>query len=399
MKTLYTLMILLLPYCTIYGNEIFTFKSTQKAKLKTSHFKKQLHFRFDDHAIILTKVKIKGSDKTYQFLLDNECTSSYITPEVASDINFHPTHTEKITDGYQTEDQYFGALNLSIDGIPFEKVGCAIIDLSKETYHLDGIIGFNLIKSCVWQIGSEKIVITDNVKNITERDKYFAQKLYNGENPIASFVNGYIATMMIDLGDNGNLEIPSREIDWIKSKSIATGEGAVSNTMSGEKGTEAHKKYQHLLVKGFILGRDTIPNLEVYTSLNEDAGINYIGAGILDYVDLILDFKKRKMYSCLKEKQPKNSIPSSLGFKFKIEDHQVFVRFLWDHSSAIENGIKLGDKITAIDGIEIASLQNLSTYELRAKIKKELLKETLKVNIERMDHEVTLKRKELFKKI
>lgn len=396
MKTLYTLMILLLPYCTIYGNEIFTSKLNPKAKLKTSHFKKQLHFKFDDHAIILTKVKIKGSDKTYQFQLDTGADYSYISSEIANDIHFQSSHSDKVSDGFKTEEQYLGALDLSIEGISFEKVECAIFNFKTNAFHIDGIIGLNLIKSCVWQIGSEKIVITDNVKNITERDKYFAQKLYNGENPIASFVNGYIATMMIDLGDNGNLEIPSREIDWIKSKSIATGEGAVLNTMSGEKGTEAHKKYQHLLVKGFILGRDTIPNLEVYTSLNEDVMFGYIGAGILDYVDLILDLKKRKIYSCLKEKQPKNSIPSSLGFKFKIEDHQVFVKFLWDHSSAIENGIKLGDKITAIDGVEITSLQNLSTYELRAKIKKELLKKTLRLKIERMDHEVTLKRKELF---
>jgi len=297
-RIIYISIVLFLTSTFSYAKQE-SIKNYDRTKLVTKNFIQKIDFEIKRGVIVINNVQLVGSNKKYNFILDSGSEYSLISKEVADEIGFTVGFLDEITDGYEKQKIQLGRANFKIENVEFNNVGVGIIDNSQmeKICNIDGYIGYNLMKSCIWQLGTKKVTITDNIKNIKNIASYSKQRLFNGPTVEAGFTNGFNSTMLFDLGDNGTVEIQESRIDLIKMKEIATGTGILYTTGLGVGKKNEGSIHKLLKVPSFKFGNSFVKNMIVYTDNAPQFPIDIIGAGILNYFEIVLDFPKKRIYS------------------------------------------------------------------------------------------------------
>lgn len=204
-----------------------------------------------------------------------------------------------------------GLTNLKIENVEFDNVGVGILNSVYEDKicNIDGYIGYNLMKRGIWELGTEQIIITDNIKNIKNINSYDKQKLFDGPTVIAGFTNGYKATMLFDLGDNGTVEIQDSRIALIKKKEIATGTGLLYTTGLGLGNKNERSVHKLLKVPSFKFSNSFVKNMIVYT-------------------DNAPNFPKKRIYSLNILDKYKNDRYKTYGFKYSIVNNEIIITII-----------------------------------------------------------------------
>ncbi len=391
--------LIFLFYLTSYLSiEAQNLKKYSSCKLKTSNFTENLTYTFENNVIIIKDVRIKGTTQKFNFILDSGSEYTLISKRVAKEIGFTADFSEEITDGYEKQKIQLGFANFKIQNIEFNSVGVGIIDNSQmeKICNIDGYIGYNLMKSCIWQLSTGQIIITDDIKNIKNVRNYNKQKLFNGPTVEAGFTNGFNSTMLFDLGDNGTVEIQESRIDLIKKKEIATGTGILYTTGLGVGNKNESSVHKLLKVPSFKFGNNLVKNMIVYTDNAPHFPIDIIGAGILNYFEIVLDFPKKRIYSLNVLDEYKSEGYKTHGFKYTIVNNEMIITYIWNNSPAYKAGLRVGEKITKLHGLKIKDLSNLDNCEIYKRIDTIMDIDTINIVLSSNNENITLTKSPLF---
>ena len=398
MKYFNSLVILLLLFVQLSLSSQ-SLNKLKSSKLQSSNFIEKLDFTFKNNVIILTDVKVVGSDEKFNFILDSGSEYSFISKDIARKIKFQPHLSEEITDGFENKGIALGLMNFQLGSVLFNDVGVSIMEnnpIMDKICNIDGYIGYNLMKSCVWQLGLDEIIITDKIKNMKELGSYHKQKLYDGPTVEAGFTNGFNSTMLFDLGDNGTIEIQESRMDLIKEKEITTGVGQLYTTglgMGNRSNTSVHNLIE---VPEFNLGKHAITDMVVYTANSPTLPIDAIGAGILNYYKIILDFPKKRFFSLNINDKYIDPGFRTHGLKYEIVENKVIVSFVWNNSPAYKSGIRVGQQVVKIDEIYINDLLSLNQCAIQEYLRETLEKEEITLLLFETNSFITLNKDRLF---
>lgn len=378
------------------GNIVKRYNNT---KLVTRKFCRHLDFEINRGVIILHDVQIAGSSKRYNFILDTGSSYTLVSKEVALEIGFMAESSTVITDGFESKSIELGLMDFKVGEIEFSHVGVGIIDNSpiEKLCNIDGYIGYNLMKSCIWKLGLGEIIISDDIKNIEDLGDYHAQKLNEGPTVVAGFSNGFNSTMLFDLGDNGAVEIHESRISLIKEKEMVTGTGKLYSTGLGD-GNKTEESIQKLLkVPSFTLGNGRVESMIVYTDDSPLLPIDVIGAEILNYFNIVIDFPGKKFYSLNISEEYGDRNFMIHGFKYEIVGGSIYVSFVWDGSSAYKSGIRVGQQISMINGLSTSELCLFERCKAHEWMQSAFDNDSITLTLAGSDNVVVLSKAPLFK--
>ena len=377
-------------------------KFCKSAKVKNIDFVMELPVEIINNNYILDGVKIKGSNRTYRFLLDTGSSISSISRDIAQTVGVNVLLKDSISDGVRKEVADYCFCNLNFCNMNFCKVGVTILgDESMNMFdfceHIDGIIGFNIMRNFVWQFIDNRVIISNKMDQLNCIGSLQKEKISKGSAPliVAGFKDGYRATMLFDLGDNGTLEVSNDMQKYLRKKRIVKGYGTLSTTLIGKVFDEASMRV--VQVPSFFIGKDTLRNPIAYVGCSV---FTCIGAGILNYYNMTFDFPKHRLYVDIRKENFNDSEFENFGFKYMIENGEVFLRFVWNNSDAYEKGMRYGQKIIQIEDLDLTKLkgkENCKVYEEIDKILEyDSEREFVRVKVFGINKELTLQKKKLF---
>lgn len=363
-------------------------KVQSAAKLRNKNFTINLPVEIKNNKYILSNVRLNGSKKVYRFLLDTGAQSSCISKEIYDELGLITYFSDSITDGISKMNVCFSFMDVSFNDLHFDKVGVSILSKSSlnpngDCSNIDGIIGYNLIRSCIWSFDSEGVVITDKLNSLKNIGRKQKEKISKGDSPsfVGGFVDGFRSTMLFDLGDNGTFEVKNNYLKYLRTKSIRRGDGSLYTTVIGDiQDTTACKV---VYIPGFRFDSDTLRNVISYVAPDiGNTNIVSIGAGILNYFKLTFDFPKRQLYVQNKAQYFNMSKFFNFGFEYKIAKKKMFIRFVWHDTDAKRAGLMPGQQILRINSIDFSEVNNLETCELKQIIEGELSKDQIELEIQ-----------------
>ncbi|WP_372756350.1 aspartyl protease family protein [Labilibaculum sp.] len=375
------------------------FKKVQAvAKLKNKDFCIQLPVEIIDNKYVLPAVRIKGSKKMYRFLLDTGCQSGCISTEIYKELGLSAFFSDSISDGISKKAADFSFIDLSFNGLSFEKVGVSVhtkkeLNSAVSCSQIDGVIGYNLMRACVWSFDHNELTVTDDVDHLNNIGQKQKEKISNGTIPliVGAFVDGFGATMLFDLGDNGTFEVRNSMLKYLRKKELTKGKGSLYSTVIGEIQDTAALK----LVKtpGFRFQNDTLKNAITYVGTSS---VCSIGAGILNYYNLTFDFPKRNLYvkPILQDFDETKFI--NFGFKYRIDNGEVVCQFVWANTEAERSNLKPGDQILRINQLDLSDTSRYDKCQLKSIIEQELSGEEITLSVSGQEKAIVLPKKSLF---
>ncbi|MCD4730761.1 MAG: retroviral-like aspartic protease family protein, partial [Bacteroidales bacterium] len=145
-------------------------------KLETKNFQTVIDFEYVNNWIIV-KAKVGGSDKEYPFIFDTGA-QTVIMDSLLKEISI--TNYDKFGFGNKTgtakhafNNEIISLNSLELGNVRFGNIGAITAKNSKwgmlNCISAYGIIGYNVLQTCVFQIDYEKrqIIITDNDENLS----------------------------------------------------------------------------------------------------------------------------------------------------------------------------------------------------------------------------------------
>ncbi len=360
--------------------------------------------------IILTDVRLNGSQKKFRFILDTGSTNCFIKKRVLADLGLKATEVSSVSDGFANWEVYFTTVDFTINSVSFDNVKVNIEEsASFIDCNIDGIIGANLMKTCIWSFVNGEIKLRKKLKS-KEIIGYYKQpmKFIQGVPYILGNFDNYSADMLFDLGFNGDLSIGVSSLSSFKSDQKVIGKGNNGFVSSGVLSRDSIIKIKthcfHLgkVKKQFFGGGLKKQNTEqmlvnpVIAVEHADAPYSRsLGAGMLEYYNFIIDFPKKNFYSKLINKEYIDQ--GSFGIVIMPDLEQKFVvAAVWDIAKDI--GIQRGSIVEKINELYLVG-QDMDWCELNQRVYEELNKNNeirITINNGRRRETFNLVRRSLF---
>ncbi len=227
-----------------------------------------------------------------------------------------------------------------------------------KCYLPNGLLGSELLPGSAWQVDvpNAKLKIASSADELSMQAPTFSAPLHIFHYPFAPIVDYSIGRFSDKaLFDTGNassvalfaeIENDKQVRKQIDRRSVKTGAGRHGTSAGGLGDTLPLKRFDLKTVKigDYDLGRTSANSRPVPPTL--------IGAGILRTHVITLDYPSRRFMMT----QSEGSIApiSSPGFALMVNDAQIEVSQLFETSQAKKAGLKLGDRVVAIDGQKLS---------------------------------------------
>jgi hypothetical protein len=349
MKLLICLLLLLSPVCLA---QKFTFN---QGGTDAKNYYEEIPYENINGKIFL-EGEIAG--KKHRFLFDTGAPVA-ISKELAAELSAKVIHKDIIGDAYLHKDSVTTVeLNdLKLGGLTFNHIPAVTLfpDFYK-CYHIDGVIGSNLLRNSIVSIVDSKhiIIFTDQKSKLNLKSKNSVPLISNvglQSDPQIKMVmkDKVTITIPFDTGDNDFLRINDKMITSLKQyawfDTLATGFGASGISAMGLQ--NAANKY--LFKVAFLtVGNGRFNNLIVES--NQDA-IPAIGSKLLNYGTVTLDYINGKFYFDATESV------TDLGekqwpFRPAFADNKFAVGIVWQKAVGL---LKQGEQIMAIDGTDYSN--------------------------------------------
>jgi uncharacterized protein YxeA len=351
------LIIILILSIAFSGCHIIrTMSFMKKGKVDQEEFYVEIPFEYRFEHIII-KVTIDGIE--YDFCLDSGASSG-VSKELAQKLKLKSKYNMKIGDINDTKYKVdFVRLDtINIGGINFINTGATIDDynISKNLacFKLDGIIGSNLMKEAIWEINPEnhKIKITNSLSslNIPANSKKipFFQGIYHSSPKIEININGQIEKMVVvDLGSDYDIVLSKEIFDLsIQNNSLSSTNFGYGFSTSGLFGEGKLDTNSLAIVPNISFGDITLEN-QIVTF--RKTGMEVIGLGFFKNYKIIFNWIDDEII-LTKISDYNNKKLKHYGFTAAFRDNKIFIKFLYNQSSAEKEGLKIGDQILEIDG-------------------------------------------------
>lgn len=313
---------------------------------------------------IIIPVEIKG--KTYRFFVDTGAPNA-ISPQVFEELNLEEIQKPEkpflipISDANNLTDslRLVNLPPLKIGNTSFENTKGMLIDFENnymmKCLKIDGIIGSNLFVNSVvkFSMKNKKIYITESVKNLNSKTKGTKLSLINAQSMPFIKVN-FLGKedkkaneiLLVDSGASGFYDVSKRAFEILNPNDFY---GTVSQAEGlGGLGMYENTKseIQNLVtIPSFMINRMSFENVQAVTTNDRNSRI---GIQVLDYGDMILDFKKKKFY--YESFSDKVIFDENRKIEISILEGNLIVGLVWDEK--LKQIMSYGNKILRIDDLE-----------------------------------------------
>ncbi|NAS31486.1 hypothetical protein GTQ40_10920 [Flavobacteriaceae bacterium R38] len=354
----YSIIILSLISSSLWGQNFKT------VKVQSKNYYTEIDYELINNKIIIP-VTIEG--KTYRFLLDTGAPN-LIRSSLKNIIKTSEVKEITIKDANnKTGDLGITTIPaIEIGGVVFENTTTLVHNIKENDLlfgclNVDGIIGSNMLQYSIIQIlpKERKIKITDtkNKLNLNKKNTLKLKLIGNQASPyIWVNLNGEQKSreqVLFDTGMSGFYDLSKEHHNkYFKENNIYTvlaeGEGTSSISFFGNADETIQYRIQIPEIK---IGNALLQNATIQTT---DDNNSRIGAELLEYGSVTIDFKKRKFYFDPFQKSI-NIKEKLLGFSPTVIDNKLVIGIVWDNE--LKTKISHGDEIIKINGKDIQSIE------------------------------------------
>lgn len=324
------------------------------------------------YGLIIIPVQING--ETYQFLFDTGFQTSAISQDLADKIGIKTNRKIKIVDSQGTRKKLPISIidSLSIDHITFTKVGVFINDFDStplfSCFHIDGVIGANIIRLQNWSIDYLKNELSFSTKSF-DTSGYKALPLsLNGGMPFLTLaLNNTSEKFLVDIGYNGRtLSVSSKDkLGKIIHQTIGYASFGLFN----------QTKYDTTLYAISSLSADNHFKMDSVILNYSTRALPLIGNGFFEnYCSKIyLDYQNEKLY--LKRRNYQTEALFTYPFSPQLINEKIVVGLIDKNCTKLN----IGDTILAINQYDIKNNSSCQLLESYSKSKQQ--KDTIRVVI------------------
>ena len=344
-----------------------------KGEIERQEFFSEIPFD-DEMGLIIIKATI--SSKEFDFIFDTGAPN-VISKELAQELNIKPYVSVKTSDsqGIKEELDYVLLPKVTVGCVDFLNTGAAVADLKRSSVigclNVDGIIGANLMQKAIWQIDyKNKLIIVSNTMDSFEIENGeripFSQKVTG--TPVTDInVNGtLVKNVTIDTGSNGGFSLSVKTYREAKDSLTPVAIG-VGTTTSGIYGIGEVDTNYYTTFPFVSIGKLKLENQLV--DFNKGKSLTLGNSFFENYVTTYNWPEKEMILTDNQEHD--NSSFDSFGFSYFFNDGKLLVSLLIEDSEADLKGIKRGDQILSLNGIDYSEMNQekwceiLHTNELR----------------------------------
>ncbi len=268
---------------------------------------------------------------------------------------------------------------ISIGNVVFEDIGSMVMKETRDNPLLDvledGLIGANLMKSCIWQVDfrHNKIIITDRIDKFDYlKDSIqfpFKPMPLQGSPDVRVVLNGKdTVDVQFDTGGSGFLSFLSPALkSEVESGRAVAWHAKLAIPVNREESTGIETHY-FVKLKTLEIGSTTFKDIPiaVYNPSNENLmNTGSIGIEFLKNFIVTLDWLENKIYLTPIEGRDLKQNIRTFGFSYGYEDGAIRVESIYDGSEAEKSGIKIGDRIFSINDHDVEYLSDTQVKKFR----------------------------------
>lgn len=339
--------------------------------VQNKNFKTELPFTYIDERICI-QAKINNSDKDFSFILDTYAPC-LIRESLISSI---PLDTLDLTEqmGQQLEGSMMKPLfpiynTLGLGKVTFKDIGAMVMREDEDNAFLrvleDGLIGSNLLKCCVWQFNfkDKKMVITDQISmldHLTDAIQIPFKPISIQQSPNIQVVlnNKEKIDVQFDTGSKGFLTFSSASLLSMVDSGDAV--AVFRRSISPVKRTnEEIETYHFVKLEMLTLGNSTFHDLPVgvyQAQETKEETKGSIGIEFMKYFIVTLDWPEKQIYLKQTEDKALKQNIRTFGLTYDYFDGAIRVGTIYGGSEVEKKGIKIGDRISEINGYKVDTL-------------------------------------------
>lgn len=318
------------------------------------------------------------NQKKFSFMLDTGAMTA-LSDKVAAELKLLSLDEISVSDSGSNSNamEVVTVPFLSFGNVSFRDVPAVIVQQAElfQCLGIEGIIGSNLLRNSVIKISSrdQAITITDRPKDLLLDNSHGIDmelsKTQSSPFIWVNFKNGNIEgreILLIDSGMNGfyDLSIEAydkmfRDMKIFREKYSASGSYAM-----GIHGSAAIQQQYKVLVPKLEIAGSAFTNVVTNTTTS---GASRIGSGLLEYGDVILDYKNRKFYFLPYTKGDINRDDKSWPIELLPNKNSLVVGIVWD--TALIGKINPGDQVLKMGEINFENQDICSLMKNKSNLK------------------------------
>lgn len=318
-------------------------------------------------------VPVEINNKTYHFLLDTGAPN-VISKKLLDELNITKIEKIEVSDANDKKDslQLVTVPSIKIGTLIFENSAALVNDLDNhpvlKCYNIDGFIGSNLLQKSILKIDKKqnKIIITDDIKQLNIKSKPLKLKLIGSQKaPYAEVKlsgknnNDVYEDVLIDTGMDGFYEMSNRVYNaFLKYNITEEISKSVGSSGMGLFGNPASKEQILFKLNTFNFNTTSFNNVTANTT---DDNNSRVGLEILNYGNIIIDFKSKKFY--FEAEKSINLDELTPKYSATIVDNKYVIGFVWD--SELKEKIKFGDEIVRMDNFVLNQMTICDILKLK----------------------------------
>ncbi|WP_440053505.1 aspartyl protease family protein [Pseudoalteromonas sp. T1lg65] len=303
--------------------------------------------------VLTTKVK----ETELKMLLDSGAFESKVSSAKAERLGLQPVLSRSNSDTFGRSKvlDITRVENLALGDVVFKNISAGMLTYPKSAYTPciapDGIIGGNLLKLTNWKVDYNRSELTIKSLNQAFELPENAVAIDMETNSLSAVpkidirVNGkLIKDVLVDLGFNGGLVLPSESVAIDKKERLHVIDGA----RSGIYGTTEGQSY----LANAQLNIGNLPTLNVEVEFTDNSNPK-LGNKVLSNYLIVANNKNDKMYLA-PQIQPKSlkPVPLEYGYLFGITDDREYWQVVYIESNLAQTQLplKYGDKVKRVNG-------------------------------------------------
>jgi hypothetical protein len=307
-------------------------------------------------------VKVNGAD--YLFFLDTGAPTA-VSPRLARTLIMKPMKLGERVDTLVTID------DLQFGGMTYNDVGSILVN-SNEMFKrscktIDGLVGANVMNKSIWQINyiDKKIAVSNTIDVLTHITDAVTIPFTTApftKSPILELTldNGQTVKLVYDTGFNGYATLNTNDPqEFLRSFPAEYTTKLLSLGYASILGDSVAKAVDttYIIQTNLKSGNNLLGNLSVtygrYKNYS-DSKNGVIGNEFFKNSIVTLDWNNRTMY--LYSAAPVDHRHTTWGFSFGLQDDSMIVGSIVPGSDAEKQGIRVGNKITEVNGVKIESM-------------------------------------------
>ncbi len=327
---------------------------------------------FEKEGLVYIQVKVPEKEEALTFVFDTGASTAVMDKAVATRLGIK-ADTKQYATGASGSQEYEIAINrtIEIENITFNKLNLVLVDLqelsNRSGIQIDGIIGYDILSQFVTQFdfAEKQIHLYNKTKDIADTSGFIAHDIdLSGAIPMVTldciFKDGTRLSGEYLFDSGANLSIlfntpyaKKYQLEDRFDKTITVTSRGLTATSSSTKG---------MLEGVSFLGND-LHELSVsisqakYGVSSQEGFAGILGADIINRFDMILDYKKGKLY--LKPNlyyTDAFDIPL-VGFSIKKVEQKIVIGDVITNTEASQKGITQGDELLSINGVSHTDLK------------------------------------------